>query len=76
MLQMNAHPEVGTASKRLQSELKKPFKRYTDPSDDRYEYMFLLGTSLDPRYRLLLNPIQLSAAKTQLYKEVCLSTVF
>ena len=71
LLQMNSHPEVGPASMRLQTELKRRFKRYTDPSDEKFEYMFLLGTSLDPRYRLILNPIQLSAAKAQLYKEVC-----
>ena len=72
---MNAHIEVGVASKRLQAELKKRFKKYTDPSDERHQCIFLLGTALDPRYRLLLNPVQLSATKTQLLKEVCNCTM-
>ena len=67
---MNSHPEVGGSSKKLQVELQKRFKRYTDLSDEKFEYIFLLATSLDPRYRLILNPVQLTAAKTQLYKEV------
>lgn len=62
---------MGIASKNLQSELKKRFKRYTDPSADQHEHIFILGTALDPRYRLLLNPVQMSAAKSQLLKEVC-----
>ena len=70
---MNAHMELGVASKRLQTELKKRFKKYTvtDPNDEKYQCIFLVGTALDPRYRLLLNPVQLSATKTQLLKEVC-----
>ena len=72
---MNAHTEVGVVSKRLQAELKKHFKKYTDPNDENYQCIFLLGTALDPCYRLLLNPVQLSAIKTQLLKEVCNCTV-
>ena len=62
---------MGIASKKLQSELKKRFKRYTDPSADQHEHIFILGTALDPRYRLLLNPVQMSAAKSKFLKEVC-----
>ena len=69
-VQLNAHPEVGIAAKKLQSELQRRFKKYTDPNDERHECIFLLGTALDPRYRLLLNPLQLAAAKSQLLKEV------
>ena len=46
-------------------------KERLNPSDLRFKHMFLFGTALDPRYRVLLNLIQLSAAKDQLYKEVC-----
>ena len=49
-VQLNAHREVGVASKKLQSELKKRFKKYTDPSADQHEWIFILGTALDPRY--------------------------
>ena len=68
---MNAHSDVGIASRRLQVELKKRFKKYTDPNAVNHQPIFLVGTALDPRYRLLLNPIQMSATKTQLLKEVC-----
>lgn len=68
--EMKRNSEVSAAATKLQSELKKRFRKYTDPSDTNFEHIFLLATSLDPRYRLLLNPVQKSAAKDHLLKEI------
>ena len=62
--------EVGAAAKALQRELKRRFKKFTDPSDCFSEHLFLLATSLDPRYRFILNSVQTSAAKAELMKEI------
>lgn len=68
--EMSRNSEVGAAATELQSELKRRFRRYTDPNDSYFEHIFLLATALDPRYRLLLNPVQMSAAKDHLLKEI------
>lgn len=57
-----------------QKELKRRCRKFTDPIDSVFEHLFLLATSLDPRYRLLLNAIQVSAAKTELLKEIRANT--
>ena len=54
----------------MQGELKRTFKKYTDPNDSNFEPIFLLAASLDPRYRLILNPAQTSVAKSQILKEI------
>ncbi len=51
-------------------ELKKRFKKYTDPANENHTPLFLMATALDPRYRLLLNPTQISCAKAAIMKEV------
>lgn len=68
--EMSRNSEVSAAATKLQSELKRRFRRYTDPNDINFEYIFLLATALDPWYRLLLNPVQTSAAKDHLLKEI------
>ena len=72
-VQMNKFPDKDLAktSKALQTELKKRFKKYTDPSHENFEQLFIVGTALDPRYRFLLNPVQTSCAKSHLLSEVC-----
>ena len=68
--EINNHSEVGVAARILQGELKRRFKKYTDPNDSNFEPIFLLAASLDPRYRLILNPAQTSVAKSQILKEI------
>ena len=46
-VQMNEHSTVGVSSKVLQSELKRRFKKYTNPCNESYEHLFLLGTALE-----------------------------
>ena len=54
----------------LQSELKHRFRKCTDPSDPNHEPLFLIAAMLDPRYKILLNPIQTQAAKKELLIEL------
>ena len=68
--EINNHSEVSVAARILQGELKRRFKKYTDPNDSNFEPIFLLAASLDPRYRLILNPAQTSVAKSQILKEI------
>lgn len=62
---------MGDAAKLLLTELKRRFRKFTDPGDDSHEPLFLMATALDPRYRLLLNPTQISSAKSSILNEVC-----
>lgn len=55
------------AAQVLQKELKGTI--HTDPSDPNHESLFLIGTALDPRYQLLLNPLQVDSAKQELRKD-------
>ena len=73
LMELNIHleeskkvPELHPVATLLQSEHKRRFKKYTDPGDQDHDPIFLLSTLLDPRYRLLLNPIQTDAAKDEL----------
>ena len=54
----------------FQSELKYRFRRCTDPGDPGHEPLFLVAALLDPRYKLLLNPVQMETAKKELLKEL------
>lgn len=48
---MNRHSEVGAVATRLQSELKRRFRKYTDPNNSCFEHIFfLLATALVLRY--------------------------
>ena len=64
--EMKEVSEMANVSRLLQSELKRRFRKYTDPSDPDHEPLCLMATMLDPRYRLLLNPIQMESTKRQL----------
>ena len=68
--ELKQNTDVAEAAQVLQKELKARFKRYTDPSDPNHESLFLIGTALDPRYRLLLNPFQVDSAKQELLKRL------
>lgn len=54
----------------LLSELKRRFKKYTDPGDEDHDPLFLMAAALDPRYRVLLNPNQVGSATATMLKEV------
>ena len=62
--------ELKNVSCLLQSELKRRFRKYTDPNDSDYEPFFLMSTMLDPRYRVLLNSPQAESTKKQLLKRL------
>ena len=64
-LQQNA--DVGEATQVLLHELKKRFKKITDPGDSDHEPLFLVATALDPRYKLL-NSVQQDSAEKELLK--------
>ena len=59
-------PQVSTAASVLLTEFKCRFRNLTDPSHPDHDPLFLASTLLDPRYRLLLNPNQITSAKAHL----------
>ena len=55
----------------MQLDLKRRFRKFTDPSDSQYNPLYITATALDPRYRrLLLNSRQTESAKMHLLKEI------
>ena len=64
--ELQQNPDVGEATQVLLHELKKRSKKITDPGDSDHEPLFLVATALDPRYKLLLNPVQRDSAKKEL----------
>lgn len=54
----------------MQLDLKRRFRKFTDPSDSQYNPLYITATALDPRYRLLLNPQQTESVKMHLLKEI------
>lgn len=73
---MKSQPEleVKEAARILQRELQKRFKKFTDPAAYEYNPLFAMATALDPRYRVILNTLQLQSAKQQILKEVSVSS--
>ena len=66
--EMKKNPDVAEVSTVLQSELKRRFRKCTDPADETYEPLYLVSTLLDPRYKPLLNPVQLNSGKEEVLK--------
>ena len=62
--------ELSDVAAVLQSELKRRFRKYTDPHDPEHDALFLTATFLDPRNKLLLNPIQTESANIYLLKQL------
>ena len=60
--------ELAEISCLLQPELKRRFRKCTDPGDESYEALYIASTLLDPRYKSLLNPVQLNSAKQEVLK--------
>ena len=71
---MKSQPDVGEVAKLLQKELQRRFKKFTDPGEEDYNPLFVMATVLDPRYRVLLNTVQLQSAEHLLLKEVSIHT--
>ena len=67
---MKTNPEVSEIARILQRELQRRFRRFTDPGDADFNPLFAVATTLDPRYRVILNSLQLQAAKQHILKEV------
>ena len=59
-------PQVSTAASVLLTEFKRQFRNVTNPSHPDPDPLVLTSTPLDPRYRLLLNPNQITSAKVYL----------
>lgn len=70
LMQTAKQPLLIGASKILQSELQRRFRKFTDPNDSDHEPLFLMATALDPRYRVLLTASQQHSAKVHLLKQV------
>ena len=61
-------PEIALVATTLQSELKHRFRKYTDPGDECYEPLYVVATILDPRYKPLINAVQMKAGKDELLR--------
>ena len=61
---------IGEVAKLMQVDLKRRFRKFTDPYDSQSNPLYIMATALDPRYKLLLNPGQTDFAKVHLLKEI------
>ena len=68
--EMKKIPEVASVAALLLVELKRRFRKYTDPSDPDHEPLFLMATILDPRYKLVINRVQAESTKKKILKEL------
>ena len=59
-------PEISAVAVTLQSDLKRRFKKYTDPADENYEPIYIVSTIVDPRYKPLINAVQLKSGREEL----------
>lgn len=67
-LQALSRARAVQSSRLLLRELKRRFRKYTDPGDTDHQTIFLVATSFDPRHRLMLSGAQLEFAKQELLK--------
>ena len=68
---MKKIPDMTQAASVLLVDLKRRFRRFTDPHDSDHCPVYLAAACLDPRYKVLLNPTQLNSAKKEILKQVC-----
>lgn len=54
----------------LLQELENRFEKVLQPSSVSFDPIYLEATLLDPKYKILLSPEQLEAAKAQILREV------
>ena len=70
-LELNLHLEqmkkvtgVAEPATTLLTELKRRFHKFIDPTNFDHNPLFLTATTLDPRYRVLLNPSQKESTRS------------
>ena len=61
-------PEVASVATTLRSELNRRFRKYTDPGDEDFEPIYVVSTLLDPRYKPLINAVQMKSGKDELLR--------
>ena len=62
--------ELTDVAELLQKELKYRFVKYTAPATEGHDPIMLAATALDPKYKILLNPVQLESAKKVIIDKV------
>ena len=72
---MKKVPDMSPAASLLLVNLKQRFKKFTDPHDADHSPLYLTATYLDPRYKMLLNPIQVTSARKEILKQVCANII-
>ena len=79
IMDIHLHPEemksssdrhTGEVAKLMQVDLKRRFRKFTDPYDTQSNPLYITAIALDPRCKLLLNPGQTEFAKVHLLKEI------
>ena len=63
---------IAIISRALLQELEKRFDCFLEPTSEKFNPIYIVATSLDLRYRVVLSESQLSYAKTYL-KRKCIS---
>ena len=66
---MKSEQLVAEVAEILQRDLRRRFKKFTDPSSVDHNPLFIVATLLDPRYRLALNTVMQASAKKHLLEE-------
>lgn len=69
-LQMKERPGIRHIATVLHHELSSSFEKVLNPSSSTFEPVYVEATLLDPRYKIILTPDQLEAAKLQLLHDV------
>ena len=67
---MKEKPGIRQIATTLQRELLSRFDKVLNPSCALFDPVYVEATLLDPRYRIVLTPDQLEAAKVQLLQDV------
>ena len=75
LMELNLHlremvkvPEITEVATTLQVELNRRFRKYTDPGDECYEPLYIVSTILDPRYKPLINVVQMRSGKDEILR--------
>ena len=70
LLQMKEKPGLRAIASTLLRELTRRFQKVLDPQTPACDPVYIKGTFLDPRYRILLSSTQVAAAKSDILHEV------
>ena len=71
---MKKRQGLKSISSLLLKELNRRFQRFLEPDDLQHDPVFLMATILDPRYQMLLDSNQKTSAKTELLRQVYMSS--